>query len=250
MISLSNRTRSTLLATTAVCLMLPVAAKAADDADAKATDASEIVVTARKVMFNAAAYYTRWKGIQQVFALNSCGFNFTDNAGLSEVKGFELDGCVSPVDGLTTGGNMTYNDARITNTPLSVASRIGDRVLGTPERAASAYTDHTTPVSGRRNLTFHVDYAYQGSIRNAFERTFPVTFAGGPNTIPNPAEFRASYNVVNASVLLSNGAIQLRAFGNNLSNARPLIDQDSTYGIQRTSMIRPRTYSLAAHYSV
>lgn len=56
MISLSNRTRSTLLATTAVCLMLPVAAKAADDADAKATDASEIVVTARKVMFNAAAY--------------------------------------------------------------------------------------------------------------------------------------------------------------------------------------------------
>jgi len=203
----------------------------------------------RKVMFNAAAYYTRWKDIQQVFALNSCGFNFTDNAGLAEVKGVELEGRVSPLDGLTIGGNMTYNDAKITNAPLGVASRTGDRVLGTPEWAASAYADYTTPVSGRWNLTFHVDYAYQGSIRNAFERVYPVTFADGPNTIPNPAEFRASYNVVNASVLLSNGAIQLRAFGNNLSNARPLIDQDSTYGIQRASTIRPRTYGLAARYS-
>lgn len=49
MISLSNRTRRALLATTATCLILPVAAKAADDTDAKATDAGEIVVTARKV---------------------------------------------------------------------------------------------------------------------------------------------------------------------------------------------------------
>lgn len=49
MISLSNRTRRALLATTTACLMLPVAAKAAHDTDAKAIDAGEIVVTARKI---------------------------------------------------------------------------------------------------------------------------------------------------------------------------------------------------------
>lgn len=203
----------------------------------------------RKVMFNASAYYTRWTDIQQVFALNSCGFNFTDNAGLAEVKGVELEGRVSPVEGLTIGGNMTYNDAKITNAPLGVASRTGDRVLGTPEWAASAYADFTTPVSSRWDVTFHVDYAYQGRIRNAFERVFPVTFADGPNLIANPSEFRAGYSLVNASIVLSNGTLQVRAFANNLSDARPLIDQDFTFSVQRVSTIRPRTFGLAARYS-
>lgn len=203
----------------------------------------------RKALINVSAFYTRWTDIQQNFALNSCGFNFTDNAGVAEITGIEFEGRFEPIGGFIIGANLTYNDAEITSAPVGVSAQTGDRILGTPEWAGNVYADYTAPVSDRWDVNVRVDFAYQGDIRNQFERVLPVTFANGPNFIDNPAEFRDSYSVVNANVILTDGVIQVRAFGNNLGNERPLIDQEYTFSLQRGSTIRPRTFGIAARYN-
>jgi iron complex outermembrane recepter protein len=203
-----------------------------------------------KVTVNGALFLSKWKQIQQSIALNSCGFNFTGNFGEAEVKGAELEVAVSPFSGFTIGGNATYTDARITVEVPGTPARDGDRIIGTPEWMASAYASYEVAVADGWDAGFRLDYFYQGSIRQQFERNQFVNFPGGVVApIPNPAEFRGGYDLVNAAVSLTHGPANVRLFVNNLLDNDAFLDEPASFGVFSGTPLRPRTYGVQLRYS-
>ncbi len=202
-----------------------------------------------KVSFDVAAFYTTWDKIQQNFTLSSCGYNFTDNAGEAVIKGVESEVAVVPLTDLHLGGNVTYNDGKITQSPLGLSAQVGDRLLGVPEWAASLYGEYDFEPLPDWSAALRADFSYQGKVRNAYERTFSVNFADGPGSIPNPTQFRGAYKVVNASLIMDKQSWQWRLYANNLGNAHPLIDPSYTYGVETSTTIRPRTVGISGRYN-
>lgn len=195
-----------------------------------------------RAMLNGALFYTDWKEIQQQINLTGCGFQFTANAGQARVKGAEVEGRFNITDGFQIGGSSTYTDARITGAAPGTTARDDDRVQATPKWMASAYAAYTANLDSGWRLQIRGEYQYQGNARRLFGATQSVTFLGGVRgLVPNLAEFRDSYEVVNGFVSLSDGATDLRLYMNNALDARPLIDTDLSAGVDRSTTIRPRT---------
>lgn len=203
-----------------------------------------------KVTLNGALFLSKWKEIQQSIALNSCGFSFTGNFGEAEVKGAELELAASPFAGLTIGGNATYTDARITSEVPGTPAQSGDRIIGTPEWMASAFAEYAVAVTDGWDATFRLDYFYQGGVRQQFERTQFVTFSDGVvGPIPNPAEFRGGYDLVNAAITVANGPTRVRFFVNNLLDSDAFLDEPASFGVFSGTPLRPRTYGVQLRYS-
>jgi outer membrane receptor protein involved in Fe transport len=203
-----------------------------------------------KVTVNGALFLSKWKKIQQSIALNSCGFSFTGNFGEAEVKGAELEVATTPFDGFTIGGNATYTDARITQEVPSTPAQEGDSIIGTPDWMASAFAQYELPITDAWSASFRLDYFYQGGIRQQFERTQFVTFSDGVvGPIPNPAEFRGSYDLVNAAITVANGPTRVRFFVNNLLDNNAFLDEPASFGVFSGTPLRPRTYGVQVRYS-
>lgn len=194
------------------------------------------------VTFNAAAFYSDWKKIQQQLNLTSCGFAFTGNAGTAEVKGAEIEGQVRLSPSFQIGGNATYTDATIKNAAPGTTARDGDMVQAVPKWMASAYAAFAHDLSNGWRLNMRGEYQYQSRARRSFDRVLSIVYANAvAGTTPNAAEFRQGFDVVNLSASLGKGGTEVRLYANNLLDARPLIDLDLTAGSDRATTIRPRT---------
>lgn len=195
-----------------------------------------------RIMVNGAAFYTDWKKIQQSISLTNCGFAFTGNAGNAHIKGAEIEGRINLTRIFQVGGTGTYTDAKIVGAAAGTAALDGDEVQAVPKWMASAYASASLPLNARWGLQLRAEYQYQSEARRQFGSVQAVTFANAVRgTIPNAAEFRESYSVVNAFATLSNMPTEIRLYMNNLFDARPYIDTDLGIGSARSTTIRPRT---------
>ncbi|SLK10161.1 TonB-dependent receptor [Novosphingobium mathurense] len=195
-----------------------------------------------KVMLNGALFYTDWKKIQQQINLTNCGFAFTGNAGSAEIKGAEIEARFNLSDAFHVGGTATYTDAKIVSAAPGTAAQDGDTVQAVPKWMLSAYAAETLPVADRWELQLRAEYQYQGRARRQFGQVQAVTFSDGvAGTVPNLAEFRESYQVVNAFASLGDGDTTVRLYVNNLFDVSPFIDTDLGAGSDRSTTIRPRT---------
>lgn len=198
-----------------------------------------------KVMVNASAYFTDWKKIQQAIGLASCGFGFTDNIGSAEVKGFELEARVEPLRGFQIGGTAAYTKATVTEAVPGTSAHVGDPLPNVPKWMATAYAGYAVELPGMWNFDVRGEYQYQGKARYSFDPDLPVTFPGGiAGNIPNPIEFRESYQVVNLFASLSHNETAIRLYANNLFDVRPQLDVELGGGVDRFSTIRPRTIGI------
>ncbi|MES2495585.1 MAG: TonB-dependent receptor [Pseudomonadota bacterium] len=199
------------------------------------------------IMFNGALFYTDWKKIQQQIGLSSCGFAFTGNAGTADVKGAEAETRINLTRDFQVGGTATYSDAKISSTVPGTTAQDGDQVLAVPKWMLSGYASYTVEVTDGWRGQVRGEYQYQSSSRRQFNRTQAVVYPGGINgTIPNRAEFRGAYQVVNAFASVSNGETEFRLYVNNLFDNRPFLDTDLTVGSNRSTTIRPRTIGVEA----
>ncbi|MBY8824646.1 TonB-dependent receptor [Sphingomonas colocasiae] len=195
-----------------------------------------------RVMFNGSLFYTSWKKIQQQIDLSSCGFAFTGNAGSAEIKGLEAEGRINVTSAFQIGGTGTYTDAKITTAALGTPARDGDEVQAVPKWMASAYASYGMELGGDWRLQMRGEYQYQSKARRQFERLQSVRYADGvTGTVPNGAEIRQGYSVVNAFASITRDATEIRLYANNLLDARPLLDTDFSIGGDRSTTIRPRT---------
>lgn len=202
-----------------------------------------------RAMFNASAFFTDWKNIQQLNILSSCGQFYTTNAGTARLKGVEGEGRFNITDAWQLGGNAAYVDSEIRRPNSGTTAQVGDELPYVPKWTASAYTSYTLPLSAEIEALFRVDYQYQGKARMDFNRTTFVTSlpSGVRGEVPNFGEFRKSFDVVNAFVSVGDGETNVRLYVNNLFDSRPFIDKTTTTGEFRVTTIRPRTVGIELH---
>lgn len=202
-----------------------------------------------KVMFNAAAYLTKWKNIQQAVGL-SCGFAFTGNLGSADVKGFELEGRVEPVPGLEIGGTAAYSKTEVTETIPGTAATEGDELPNVPKWMATAYASYSIALSDRWEFNVRGEYQYQSRAAYGIDPTWTVTFPdGSTGSVPNPSQYRGSYEVTNLFASVGNGDTRIRLFARNLFDVRPMLDVDLSSGSDRALTIRPRTVGIELRQS-
>ncbi len=149
----------------------------------------------RRVRFNVAAFYSKYKGIQ--LTLTNCTVQAGDgfgapcalpvNAGDAEMKGIEVETTLRPVDGLLIDGSMAFLDfdykkfasfSTGTGTvsvggPTNInAPQFGDYPAFTPRWKWSGGIQYAIDMGDSGALTPRFDAAYQGKIHtNPINRT-------------------------------------------------------------------------------
>jgi iron complex outermembrane receptor protein len=196
---------------------------------------------------SGSVYYLKWKNIQQVVSLPSCGFRYTTNQGAAESKGFDLEGEWLAMEGLNIDFSLGFTDAHYTDTSESaglILAKPGDKLPGSPWTfSLGAQYDRKL---WEHDSFFRVDYEFQGQETGLTpERDATTTlFDGGlvPEPETNMLKVRAGTSVKN---------INLALFMDNVLNSHPLLDlnhQDENTLLYEASTFRPRTFGLTATY--
>lgn len=175
---------------------------------------------------------------------------FVQQAHDVRAKGFELEVTAAPVDGLTTGGSVSYTKSKFVNiTPVFLAAQGGQfSVFSRPEWTGSVYAAYETqPLFGETTLALRADGIY----RSDFD------FSGNPQVqlsrgVPAEQLVSPGHWKINGRAALRNLAIggvkgELAVWGRNLTNKRyatstlflpfgnsATYDTGRTYGIDLT----------------
>jgi outer membrane receptor protein involved in Fe transport len=231
---------------------------------------------------DTSIYYIDWNNIQQNVYLSACGEQFTANLGKAKSEGGDITILYKPLTQLTLDLNAAYTDARLTKTscagsliyssasdsceapnqaPARPISTNGDALLGAPWSFTTS-AEYQLPEWGDRKPYLRLDFQHstaqtsklQGQDTN--NAIFDATLPGLP--IVNNLSARAG--------LRFNG-FDVSVYGNNLTNAHPLMFEardiypypgppgtgatqngPTTDNLYFARGVRPRTIGLTATY--
>jgi outer membrane receptor protein involved in Fe transport len=157
-----------------------------------------------RLTFDAAAFYIKWKDIQQEILLG-CGFQYRANAGAAVSKGGEIELRAKPVEPLEISAGVGYQNAKITESSASSPQPVGSPVYQTPDWTGNAAVTYTTQLTADWKLIGGADYSYIG-------RSF-----SGNNDAADP-RLRGSYRLIDASLAFAHDRFQVSLVGKNLAN--------------------------------
>lgn len=200
-----------------------------------------------RLILNAAIYRGEWKDVQLVVpAIPPSSFAYTDNGGLLDTDGFELEFLSQDLfaPGLYAAASFAYND----NEFLTDAD---------PNSAGFAYIEKGEKLRRSPRKTWSVDVGYDFDVGayDAFVRvnywhkdeTNTAGFDGNDGMIPIPAQ-----DVVNASVGVHFDKWSAKLYVDNLTDEIPylqVIPLKTDFSLaDRVSSIRPRTVGLELSY--
>ena len=161
----------------------------------------------RRLTVNAAAFYVKWKDIQQNILL-ACGFQYKANAGAAESKGGEIEIHARPSEPLELSFGVGYQDAKITAASSGGAvspQQPGSPIYQVPDWTANASVSYTARLTDTWMLVSGLDWAHVGR-----------SFSG--NNDPVNARKRAAYDLIDARLALAHGSLEMALVGKNLSN--------------------------------
>jgi outer membrane receptor protein involved in Fe transport len=158
----------------------------------------------RRLSVDAAAFYIKWKNIQQEILL-SCGFQYTANAGAAVSKGGELEVRAKPADPLEMSLGLGFQDAKITEASIESPQPVGSPIYQVPDWTANGSLEYTTPLGTDWNMVSNIDYAYVGR-----------SFSG--NNEPGDPRLRPAYRLINAHIGFDRGKFEVALVGKNLGN--------------------------------
>ncbi len=189
------------------------------------------------VSVNAATFFIDWTDIQQINRL-ACGFQFSDNAGEAESKGFELEISATPTDNLVVSLGVGYTDAKITDTGGVAGVTKGDKIQGVPDWT----------VNGSAAYHFDVNDTWNGIVR-ADVNYYGDSFSSNNESSAANQRLREAWNAVNLRATLVSDKYEITLFADNVTDERAnLADNRSiaaeTPGRQRLVTNRPRTIGL------
>jgi outer membrane receptor protein involved in Fe transport len=157
-----------------------------------------------RLTFDAAAFYIKWKNIQQQILL-SCGFQYRANAGAAVSKGGEMELRAKPTESLEISLGVGYQNAKITQSSASSPQQVGSPVYQTPDWTGNAALSYTTRLTSDWKLVSGADYSYIGR-----------SFSG--NNDPSNPRLRGSYRLLNASFAFIRDKFQIALVGKNLAD--------------------------------
>jgi outer membrane receptor protein involved in Fe transport len=207
----------------------------------------------RRVSLNASAYLIKWKDIQQNVYLASCGFQFVDNLGAAQSKGFDLQTDVLATTNLTLGATFSYTDAAYTETVILTGAtssfvQNGDHLPGSPW-ALDGWAQYAFPVFGSAGYV-RADYQYNAHQTDQVPNQDALngTYAKGYASVPAQSDLSLRTGV-------KWSGFDVSVFANNVFDSRPKLSayQDVGSPTGGTPLIyvttfRPRTLGLTATY--
>jgi len=181
----------------------------APDFDEEKAETFEIGVKStlldRKLQINAAAFTTRYTGIQLNFQQ---GVSPTiQNAGDARIKGFEVEVVAAPVDGLTINGSVGYLDAYYTSVDAGVNTPPDpDPVFGRSGVIKGATLPKTPKWKFNISPRYEIDLGNHGSV---------VLLADFTHTTSLKNDTEGYFLLVRPSTDLLNASVQYRAPGDH-----------------------------------
>jgi iron complex outermembrane recepter protein len=192
----------------------------------------------RTLRFNATAFYSKYKGIQQTISDPAVQFRVA-NAGDAELYGFELELTAVPVENLRFDIGMGYSHSEFQNVPATVGPINGNQLPFNPEWNIILGGEYAIPLGNSGTLTPRVDYRLQSEINfTAFNL---------------PLESQRSYGLLSARLTWTDRSerFSLAVFGENLTDEQYYtFGQDAlgAQGVAYTYLGRPREFGIRAGF--
>jgi outer membrane receptor protein involved in Fe transport len=217
-------------------------------------------------------FYIDWSKIQQNVYLPVCGEQFTANLGAAKSEGGNIDVLYKPIEVLTLEATAAYTDARLTKTscagvlafngatcsgmdPVTGATitgtpiaSVGNALLGAPW-AFTTSAEYHLPVWNARTPYLRIDFQHSTAQKSLLPQQDPAN-AVYDTTLPG----LPIMNNLSARAGLRFGGCDLSLYGNNLTNAHPLMLESRDISYTPTDTLyfgrgaRPRTIGLTATY--
>ena len=182
---------------------------------------------------NADVYYIDWQKIQQTITIPICGGAFNSNVGDAEAYGGELELRYKPpmLKGLTLGLNAGAEHATITSTVNAQTAAVGEKVLYTPDWTATFVVDYNWQITPNLLGFIRTDYDWTGRSHGSFQQSDP--------NFSDP-----QYGVLNGSVGLDTGDLQVSIFAKNLTDNQTIIQRPAINTVVEGYTVRPMTVGL------
>ena len=220
-----------------------------------------------RLQIDASVFYIDWNNIQQNVYLPDCGEQFTANLGKAKSEGGNIDVLYRPIEALTLDLQAAYTDARLTKTSCAgsaafngtacpgangttvapIASN-GDALLGAPWTFTSSAEYKFVEWEGRTPY-LRLDYQHATAQKSLLQGQDPNN-ALYDTTLPG----LPIVNNLSARAGLRFNGIDLSVYGNNLTNAHPLMFEARDIAYTPTDTLyfgrgtRPRTIGLTGTY--
>jgi iron complex outermembrane receptor protein len=194
-----------------------------------------------RITLNAAVFMVDWQDVQQLNRL-ACGFQFTQNAGEAESRGFEVELVAMPTEGLMISAAVGYTDATITNAGGVSGVKNGDKVQGVADLTATLSAQYIWQAFGPWNGIVRADGNYYGD-----------SYSGNNESSSASQRLRPSWNALNLRAGIIDDNWEIMAFIENATDERAnLADSRSiaaeTPGRARLVTNRPRTVGMDVRY--
>jgi iron complex outermembrane receptor protein len=186
----------------------------------------------RRLTINGSLYSIDWDNIQQQLRLASCGYVITANAGNARSQGGELEINARLSDAFTLNVSGSVTDAHITKAAAGSSAKVGQKVLGVPDKSMSIGLDYFHAMDDNKNVFGSLNWNYTGKSYGNF-------------TVTNSDYARPSYSVVNANLGMSFNDITLSLYVKNLLDDQTIIQKPSVLFITQGLTVWPRTVGVA-----
>jgi len=186
---------------------------------------------------DVSAYYISWKDIQLQLQDPASGQGYTTNGGRARSQGLEFSANARPITGLSLGGWVVWNDAKLTEAfPANSAAYglAGDRLPTGSRFSANVSVDQTLPLSDRVTGFVGASVSYVGDREGVF----------GTPTAPERQVYPA-YARTDIRVGVEYDSWQTNLFITNIADRRgELTGGVGTYPPFAFTYIQPRTIGI------
>jgi len=191
-----------------------------------------------KLQVDASVYDIEWSDIQVRLIRPGDNLTYGTNAGSARIRGVELAMVAKPTTGLTLSSNVTYLDAKLTETVTTASPPLLD---GTRLPGASPWQIANT-----------VNYRFDAPLTPTLTVSHRY-LAKAPETLQGPNVKVAGYSQFDARVNLSLETVDVALFATNLTDKRAVA---FGYGLSSTGtglsefIIRPRTVGVTVNWKL
>ena len=192
-----------------------------------------------RLRINAAGFVSEYGNVQiQLFETG--GGPLTQNAGVADIIGVEVEVTVVPHERLLLNAGFGYIDAEydelnLPTTNVAQAINLDTKLPNTPETTVNISADYTHPLAWG-SLVVRGDYRYTDDLYNDAQNS--------------PFLYQDGYHTFNASLTFSSGNWDISVFGTNLTDKRFITSGDSNFGLgfHEANYNRPREFGGLIRY--
>jgi outer membrane receptor protein involved in Fe transport len=188
----------------------------------------------RQLSLDIAAFYIDWKDIQ-LHQTNEQGLDYFGNAGAATSKGVEAAATWRATQGLRLSANVNYTIAELAADlpPGTEVASDGDDLPTTPRWNGQFSADYDFPLWGDWNGFAGTSYRYVGNSSGYFS---------SPGL---PRYQLPSYDVVDLRAGVKSDRWMLTLYAKNIGDTRGQVASYLLGGVNRVSIIQPRTFGVS-----